>query len=59
MNDQELRKSGKKGEFVDWEPSALVIDSAIQVHKAMGPGFLESFYEEALCIELTDRKIPF
>ena len=59
MNDQELRKSGKKGEFVDWELSARVIDSAIQVHKAMGPGFLESFYEEALCIELTDRKIPF
>jgi GxxExxY protein len=34
-----------------------VVDAAIQVHKALGPGLLESVYEACLCHELTSRGV--
>ena len=36
-----------------------VIGAAIEVHKALGPGLLESTYEECLCHELQLRKIAY
>jgi GxxExxY protein len=36
-----------------------VIAAAIEVHRALGPGLLESAYEECLCKELSLRNIPF
>ena len=49
-----------------WEPgvefnqlTGEVIGAAIEVHRVLGPGLLESVYEEALCVELTLRNVPF
>ena len=36
-----------------------IIGAAIEVHRHLGPGLLESAYEECLCEELLLRKIPF
>lgn len=36
-----------------------VIGCAIEVHRELGPGLLESVYESALCIELTSARIEF
>ena len=36
-----------------------IIGAAIEVHRALGPGLLESAYEECLCRELSLRGIPF
>jgi GxxExxY protein len=39
--------------------SGQIIGAAIEVHKSLGPGLLESAYEECLCHELQLRKIVY
>lgn len=39
--------------------SGKVIEAAIKVHQTLGPGFLESVYENALCIEFQKRDLKF
>ena len=36
-----------------------IVGAAIEVHKELGPGFLEPVYQEAMEIELSELKIPF
>jgi len=37
----------------------IIIGAAIEVHRALGPGLLESAYEECLCRELSLQQIQF
>jgi GxxExxY protein len=41
------------------ELSNRVIGAAIEVHRHLGPGLLESVYEAAMAMELADLNIPF
>ncbi len=43
----------------DNELSERVIGLAIEVHRYLGPGLLESAYEECLCYELRTAGLPF
>ena len=36
-----------------------MIGAAIAVHRALGPGFLESIYQKAMAVELTTRGLSF
>ena len=41
------------------ELSSRIIGAAIEVHKTLGPGLLESAYEECMSYELGLRGLPF
>jgi len=54
--NQESRKTGK---LRNRELTDRIIAAAIRVHRALGPGFLENGYEEALAVEFALSGIQF
>jgi len=49
----------QKGEIIYRELSYKIMQAVFEVHNTLGPGFMESIYEEALAHELELRHIPF
>ena len=50
---------GKKVDLLFEDLTYKIIGAAIEVHKVLGPGYLESVYEDALCYELEALDIRF
>jgi GxxExxY protein len=38
--------------------SGRILEAAVAVHKALGPGFLESVYQKAMAVALRHRNLP-
>jgi GxxExxY protein len=55
MNHKGTKDTKEKSNW--W--SKKIIESAIEVHRSLGPGLLEAAYEHALCHEFSLRGIPF
>jgi GxxExxY protein len=55
MEIAEIREAGYEFEGL----SRGVIGAAIQVHRELGPGFLESIYENALKVELSEHGLSY
>ncbi len=45
--------------LIEEELTGAICSAAIEVHKHLGPGLLESAYEECLCHELHHRGVAF
>jgi GxxExxY protein len=53
------RDSEARSKLLHEELTEKIIGAAIEVHRALGPGLLESAYEECLCRELNLRGLVF
>ena len=57
INIEDIEGQGETHKFE--ELSKKIIGAAIEVHRELGPGFLESIYEEALKVELSEHDLSF
>lgn len=57
-HDATNRATSEPGHSIDGLATS-VLDAAFEVHRTLGPGFLEAVYERALDVELALREIPF
>ncbi len=48
-----------QGDAIDNGITDLIIASAVEVHRHLGPGLLESIYETALCVELAEAGLAY
>ena len=60
MNEHNMRGSLNDNRSHPFEDlSRKIIGAAIEVHAALGPGFLETIYEEAFKLELTEHGLNY
>jgi len=62
VNRQDARNASRQQNEPDAKIDRIaseVVDAAIEVHRVLGPGFLEGVYEQALAIELSFRHLAF
>lgn len=57
MDEPRSHRGTEKYFFEDL--TRAIIGAAVEVHRVIGPGLLESIYEECLCYELSERKLAF
>jgi GxxExxY protein len=59
MSSAPIPQSQNASKLIDGELSGKIIAAAIEVHRRLGPGLMESVYEQCFCRELEIRELRF
>lgn len=54
-----MESTKKQGKYQFEELSGRILSAAVEVHKALGPGFLEGVYQKAMEVALSNRRIAY